>query len=237
MPRNINAVFSYITKLKITNKATPVPTCLMNTFEDYHVHANFNDHSSKDLSIQNALDLAKKIGLKTVAFTEHVRETSDWIPKYLEEIESCKNSYSGLNVISGFEAKILKDGKIDCSKDYSKDYFIIASFHSVFSDKQVWLEALKVAIKNHDVDVIGHIAPEPTFDLAKDELEELALLIKQEDKIVELNAKYHRPPERWLRVFQQQGVRFHLGSDAHSLQEIGQFEGIKDLISIANGEK
>ena len=60
----------------------------MNIKEDYHVHCNYNDHSMPDLTIQNVLKRAKEIDLETLAFTEHVRKTSDWIPKYLKEIET-----------------------------------------------------------------------------------------------------------------------------------------------------
>jgi histidinol phosphatase-like PHP family hydrolase len=55
-------------------------------------------------------------------------------------------------------------------------------------------------------------------------------------KIIELNAKYHRPPPKWLLKFKEQNIRFHLGSDAHSLQEIGNFSKISDLIAIVQDD-
>jgi histidinol phosphatase-like PHP family hydrolase len=220
----------------------------LNIKEDYHVHCNYNDHSAPDLTIQNVLRRAKEIGLQTLAFTEHVRKTSDWIPKYLKEIELYKkddndnnninssNNNFDLKVISGFEAKILADGSINCPEEYSKDYFLIASFHNVYGDKEVWLNALKRAIENPDVNVIGHIAPEPTFKLESSEVDTLASLIVENKKIVELNAKYHRPPSEWILIFKKRGVKFHLGSDAHSLQQIGQFVEISDLISLVDDD-
>jgi putative hydrolase len=202
--------------------------------QDYHVHCNYNDHSASDLTVKNIIARAEDIGLKVIALTEHVRRTSDWVPRYLGEIttEAATASGNKLKVISGFEAKILKDGSIDCCEEYSKDHFIVASFHTIFGDKRMWIEALKSAIQNPDVDVIGHLAPEPTFDLNDDELSELASLIFSNHKIIELNAKYHRPPPKWLVKFKEQDIRFHLGSDAHSLQEIGNFSKISDLIAI-----
>jgi histidinol phosphatase-like PHP family hydrolase len=220
----------------------------LNIKEDYHVHCNYNDHSAPDLTIRNALRRAKEIGLQTLAFTEHVRKTSDWIPKYLKEIELHKkddnnnnninssNNNFDLKIISGFEAKILADGSINCPEEYSKDYFLIASFHNVYGDKEVWLNALKRAIENPDVNVIGHIAPEPTFKLESSEVDTLASLIVENKKIVELNAKYHRPPSEWILIFKKRGVKFHLGSDAHSLQQIGQFVEISDLISLVDDD-
>src|SRR5215210_7414297 len=91
------------------------------------------------------------------------------------------------------------------------------------------------SIKSADIviiNTIGHLAPEPTFDLNDEELSELASLIFSNHKIIELNAKYHRPPPKWLLKFKEQDIRFHLGSDAHSLQEIGNFSKISDLIAV-----
>jgi putative hydrolase len=206
----------------------------LNKDQDYHVHCNYNDHSASDLTIKNVIACAEKIGLRVIALTEHVRRTSDWVPRYLDEIraETAAASSNKLRVIPGFEAKILRDGSIDCCEEYSRDYFIVASFHSIFGDKRIWIEALNTAIQNPDVDVIGHLAPEPSFDLNDDELSELASLIFSNRKIIELNAKYHRPPPRWLLKFKEHEVRFHLGSDAHSLEEIGDFSRVSDLIAI-----
>jgi histidinol phosphatase-like PHP family hydrolase len=212
----------------------------LNTKEDYHVHCNYNDHSSPDLTIRNVLRRAKEINLEALAITEHVRKTSDWIPKYLKEIDSQTKNYSenhdsNLRVISGFEAKILANGSVNCPEEYSKNYFLIASFHNIFGNKEIWINALKKAIENPDVDVIGHIAPEPTFTLETDEIDALASLIVENKKVVEINAKYRRPPPTWILTFNKRGVKFHLGSDAHSLQQIGQFEKISDLISLVSG--
>lgn len=203
----------------------------MNLREDYHIHSNYNDHSSSDLTIANVVRRAEELNLQTIAFTEHVRKTSRWLPEYLREIESFSKD-SPVRIIPGFEAKILADGSINCSEEYSKDYFLIASFHTLYNDKNVWLNALTNAIKNPNVDVIGHIAPEPTFRMELCEVQDLASLIVKNKKIIEINAKYHRPPREWIVLFMRMGVKFHLGSDAHHLEEIGQFAKISDLVSL-----
>ena len=211
----------------------------MDKNQDYHVHCNYNDHSASDLTVKNIITRGEKIGLRVIALTEHVRRTSDWIPRYLAEIRAetaAATSSNKLKLIAGFEAKILRDGSIDCCEEYSKDHFIVASFHTIFGDKRIWIEALKSAVQNPDVDVIGHLAPEPTFDLNDEELSELASLIFSNHKVIELNAKYHRPPPRWLLKFKEHQVRFHLGSDAHSLEEIGNFSRISDLIAMVQDD-
>ena len=202
---------------------------MINIKEDFHVHTSYNDHSSPDLNVASAVRYAESIGLRTLAFTEHVRRESNWIERYVNEIES-NNTRPGLKLITGFEAKILRDGSIDCLSKYSEDYFIIASFHTIYGNKEIWMNAIKNAIRNPDVNVIGHLAPEPSFSLDSEELIEICELLKEHGKIVELNAKYNRPPIDWVRKFKEHNVEFHLGSDAHSLNEIGEFSRIIGLV-------
>ncbi|MGI0048390.1 MAG: hypothetical protein ACREAW_02520, partial [Nitrososphaera sp.] len=121
---------------------------------------------------------------------------------------------------------------IDCPEQYAEEYFLVASFHTIFGNKTTWINALMKAIENPAVDVIGHLAPEPSFTLTVKETEEIASLLVTHDKIIELNVKYHRPPLDWLQMFKTKGIKFHLGSDAHTLHEIGRFEKISDLISV-----
>lgn len=206
---------------------------LLDLKKDYHVHSNYNDHSPQELSIEKVTSYAEKIDLNTLAFTEHVRKTSDWIPKYLEEIDKIVSSGTKTTIISGFEAKILKDGTVDFPTEY-EGHFLIASFHTRYNNKEDWLSALKSAIALPYVNVIGHLAPEESFDLTDDELVELSQLLKLNYKTVEINAKYRRPPMKWLRIFKDNNVNFHLGSDAHNLAEVGNFNSIRNLIEYVN---
>ena len=203
----------------------------MNLKEDYHIHTNYNDHSAVNLTIKNVIKEAERKGLELIALTEHVRKNSEWIPEYLNEISEYKEK-TKVKVVTGFEAKIMEDGSIDCREDIARDYFIIASFHTKYYDKTVWTNALKKAIENKYINVIGHLAPESSFQLDTKEIEEFAKLINKHKKIVEVNAKYKRPPENWIKVFIKNEVKFHLGSDAHSLTEIGNYESIIKLIKL-----
>ncbi len=203
----------------------------MNLKQDYHIHTNYNDHSDSNLTIKNVVKEAERKGLEIIALTEHVRESSKWIPTYLNEISNYKEK-TKVKVISGFEANILSDGNIDCREEIARDYFIIASFHTKYYDKAIWINALKKVIENKYVNVIGHLAPENSFHINTEEIEEFAKLLSKHDKTVEVNAKYKRPPENWVKIFIKRGVKFHLGSDAHSLSEIGNYASIIKLIKL-----
>jgi histidinol phosphatase-like PHP family hydrolase len=203
----------------------------MNLKEDYHIHTNYNDHSASNLTVKNVVMEAERKGLETIALTEHVRETSKWIPSYLMDISNYIQK-TNVKVIPGFEAKILSDGNIDCREEIARDYFIIASFHTKYHDKAIWINALTKAIENKYVNVIGHLSPESSFQIDSKEIDEFAELLIKHGKTVELNAKYQKPPESWIKIFMKRGVNFHLGSDAHSLNEIGNYESIIKLLKL-----
>jgi putative hydrolase len=204
---------------------------IMNLKEDHHVHTNYNDHSDSNLTVKNVVKEAERKGLQIIALTEHVRESSQWIHNYLNEISNYKEK-TNVKVIPGFEAKILSDGNIDCREEIARAYFIIASFHTNYYEKVIWINALKKVIKNRYVNVIGHLAPESSFQINTEEIEEFAKLLRKHDKIVEINAKYKSPPEDWVKIFIKKGVKFHLGSDAHSLDAIGNYKSIIKLIKL-----
>ena len=159
----------------------------MDKYQDYHVHCSYNAYSWRDLTIKNVIACAEKKGLKVIAITEHVRRTADWMPRYLNELraEASMVSSNKLKVLSGFEAKILKDGSIGCCEEYSRDSFIVTSFHTIYDDKSIWIQALYTAVQNLHVDLIGHLASESTFDLNNDKLSDLAYLISSNHKIID----------------------------------------------------
>ncbi len=199
--------------------------------EDYHIHCNYNDHSSSDLSVNNIIKKAENLDLQTIAITEHVRNNSHWTEKYLQEIKTIADTTS-INILNGFEAKILPDGEIDCPGIYLNDeFFIIASFHTKYHVKENWYNDLLKAIRNENVNVIGHLAPEPEFSLNFEEIKKLGEEISSNNKIIEINAKYMRPPLELLKIFKDLDVKFHLGSDAHKLNDIGNYDRIMHLIN------
>ncbi len=204
---------------------------MLNIHEDYHIHCNYNDHSAADLTVENIIKKANRKNLQKIAITEHVRKTSNWAEKYLEELDYYAKK-SEIKILKGFEAKILPDGDIDCPLSYlNEKFFIISSFHTKHSDKNIWYNALIKAIRNENVNVIGHLAPDPGILLNSDEIKIIGEEIVSNNKTVEINAKYMRPPMEFLKIFKDLKVPFHLGSDAHSLEEIGNFDRIKSLIN------
>ena len=46
---------------------------------DCHMHTSWTDGKNK---VEEMVNQAKKIGLKSIAFTEHVDERTDWFPEF-----------------------------------------------------------------------------------------------------------------------------------------------------------
>ena len=204
---------------------------ILNMKEDLHIHCNYNDHSSKDLTIPNIINKSESLDLERIAITEHVRKNSEWTKKYIDEL-NCYIPRTKIKILKGFEAKILEDGEIDCPAEFlNSQYFIIASFHTKYS-KDKWYDALIKAIQNLNVDVIGHLAPEVDFKINESEIRNIAELLVANGKKIEINSKYLRPPKEFLKIFKEYGVVLHLGSDAHAINDIGNFNRIKDLINL-----
>ena len=204
---------------------------ILNRKEDLHIHCNYNDHSSKDLTIPNIINKSESLDLERIAITEHVRKNSEWTKKYIDELKYYIPR-TKIKILKGFEAKILEDGEIDCPTDFlNNEYFIIASFHTKYT-KDKWYSALIKAIQNPNVDVIGHLAPEVDFKINESEIRNIAELLVANGKKIEVNSKYIRPPKEFLKIFKEYGVVLHLGSDAHAINDIGNFNRIKDLINL-----
>ena len=71
---------------------------------------------------------------------------------------------------------------------------IIASFHTFYPDKKIWMNALVKTVENPDVNIIGHLAPEQTFTLSIREIESLASKIVENEKVVEINCQVSSTP-------------------------------------------
>ena len=74
---------------------------LLNRQEDMHIHCNYNDHSDSNLTASNIVRVAEEKNLTKIAITEHVRKSSDWTNKYLDDVNG-QISKSKLKILVGF---------------------------------------------------------------------------------------------------------------------------------------
>ncbi|MGB9748362.1 MAG: PHP domain-containing protein [Candidatus Woesearchaeota archaeon] len=96
-----------------------------------HMHTKYSDGKN---SLRQMLKKSITIGYDLIAFSDHVRKSSDWVADYASEILKCKENFRGkIRILTSLEAKVIGfNKKIDISKnDLKKLDFLIASVHSV----------------------------------------------------------------------------------------------------------
>jgi DNA polymerase (family 10)/putative hydrolase len=186
----------------------------------WHIHTNYSD--GKD-DISDYCRRAVEIGIPLIAFTEHVRRNLSYnFNSFLEDIEAARNEFD-IIILSGCEAKVLPSGRLDVDDHVLKavDYPIF-SFHSFPEDLVLYVECLKMAIKNPYVNAWAHpgTLSYKKIDLPKNELAEIFSLMVERGVLLEINRKYDLPTERWLRVAKDCGVKMVKGSDVHQIADL-----------------
>jgi len=210
--------------------------------EDIHLHSNFSDGKN---SIEEMTKMAIKLGLKQIAFPEHVRRDTKWLDQYVAEIERIKKKYPQIKILSGIEAKVIDlEGNIDAKKEFFKKVdLVFGAFHripkgkeeyltreEIFSNKKrafkLWYQAMMKLLENKNVKIIAH----PTAILKKYKIrvptfakEKIAQKAKQYRKIFEINKKYKVPDKVFLKILKRNKIKFVYGSDSHSTKELKKY--------------
>jgi len=210
--------------------------------EDIHLHSDFSDGEG---SIEEMTLEAIKLGLKQIAFTEHVRRNTEWVDKYVAEIKRIKKKYPQIKVCSGIEAKVIDlKGNIDAKKEFFKKVdLVLGAFHriprgkeeylekeEILSDKkrtfELWYQAMMNLLENKNVDIIAH----PTAILKKYGIrlpnrakENIAKKAKRFNKTLEVNKKFKVPNREFLKILKKNKVKFSYGSDSHSIEEFKKY--------------
>ena len=186
--------------------------------------------------------------LNTVLFSEHARSSSiDWFKHFAQEIRSLKNN--NCKALVGAESKVLNfKGSIDISDEIKKECdYIMGSVHRFPGEKGInqlstiskysKKEAIEIefelsisALKNSDIDILGHpfgmtysrYNTEPPWK----KLNELIITAKKYNKAFEINSHYHKHPKNMIKKCLSVGTLISLGSNAHSIREIGKIQKI-----------
>jgi len=204
---------------------------------DKHIHTTWGDGRS---SVAELIAQAERIGLKQIAFTEHIRSESTYFPRYLKEIESTR-SYCDIDILVGFEAKIMNfSGAVDVSKSVIKKANIkIASVHrfplgrklvdpSKLSKgicQEIELELAIAAIKKRECNVLGHaggMSLKSHNEFPADFFEEIIIECKKNDVAFDLNSFYHMPViDNLKKMLRIHNPYVSFGSDAHHVNDLG----------------
>lgn len=205
---------------------------------DFHMHTNQTDgEGTIDTMIQRAVEK----GLERIAFTEHVRASTDWFVDFADAVREAASNYPTIDVLVGAETKVIDyHGDLDITVDIlKKSDIILGSVHSLPDGKggifdfselspselaEIEFNLAKGILKHSPVDVLAHpggmySARHGAFPI--NYFKELMYYAKVNDKAIECSSKYLKNPYDFLSICSEINPAISIGSDAHRAGEVG----------------
>ena len=197
---------------------------------DLHCHSRWSEGT---MTIREAAEKAKNLGLSYVAITDHSKSLGiahgldeERLAEQGKEIDALNEELEDFNVLKGIECDIKADGSMDLADSSLADLdFVVASVHSGFkNDEETMTSRMISAIHNEHVDAIGHptgriIQKRKPYPLDLDRVLEAAAA---QHVAMEINAY----PERLdlddvsCRKAMEAGAIMSIGTDAHALNQM-----------------
>jgi len=193
---------------------------------DLQCHTTASDGKN---SIKEMAEAARDYGLKFLAITDHSKRVTmakglddDAAEKHADAIREQNDSMRGFWLLAGIEVDILKSGKLDLEeKTLASLDWVVASIHYDRNmSRKAMTDRVVAAIESGVVHCLGHPLGriigqrEP---LAMD-MDRIFAACAENDVRIEINCQPERLdlPDNYCQSAQQAGVRFTLGTDAHS---------------------
>ena len=212
---------------------------------DYHMHSVWSDGYS---SIEGIVNYCIKRGLKAIGITDHYSHNTvkcsqimEDLPGYFEELRSVSRAYRDkILLMKGIEIDTRtcvfdspEESRLLTSKKF--DYYLFEYVTDNFGAGANFLpyknNRMPLILLNRIIDFKKLLPKECSVGLAhaylhilpKEELEEAIEIIIDEDIFVELNSTYQNyKMDGFERIFETDEIKLSLGSDAHTLHQIGQ---------------
>ncbi|OBK18061.1 PHP domain-containing protein [Mycobacterium asiaticum] len=197
---------------------------------DLHLHSNWSDGSAP---IEEMMATAVSLGHEYCALTDHSPRLTianglspDRLRKQLDVIDSLREDFAPMRILTGIEVDILDDGSLDQDPDLlDRLDIVVASVHSKLSmDEAAMTRRMVRAVSEGQADVLGHctgrlvsgnrgIRPESKFDAEK-----VFTACRDHGTAVEINSRPERrdPPTRLLNLARDIGCVFSIDTDAHA---------------------
>jgi DNA polymerase (family 10) len=192
---------------------------------DLHTHSTYTDGRA---SIEQMARRARDCGLEYFAVTDHSRRLTmvhgldpERLHEQWREIEQIGTHLDGITILRGIEVDILEDGSLDLPDEVLAELdWVVASVHyKLEQDPQEMTRRLVRAIRNPNVDVIGHPSGRlighrqpSSFDLG-----EVLHAAHEEGCALEVNSQPDRLDltDTACMAAKQAGVKLVVSSDAH----------------------
>lgn len=129
---------------------------------DLHMHTTATDGAASILEMAEA---AKARGLKYIAITDHSKRVTmangldaTRLRQHWRNIEKAREKISGIEILRGIECDILEDATLDLDDEVlsEADWVIAVLHYGLKQPREQIMQRLLNAIRNPNVDVIGH---------------------------------------------------------------------------------
>ena len=201
---------------------------------DFHVHTDWSEGAN---SISEMVEAAKKLGYEYIAVTDHSRAlgvahglSEERLLDEIKEINKLNDGLDDFHVFAGIEVDIKADSNLDLPDNILKQCeVVIAALHT--GQRQTRKEItgrLLTAMESENVDIIAHptgriIGKREEYDVDIDVLLDAAA---STGTVLEINAHPARLDLSDInsRKGKNKGVRFAIGTDAHSASRLRNME-------------
>ena len=203
---------------------------------DTHTHTVYSDGSG---AIADNIAAAEERGLRLLAITDHSHYLGPrTFNRYVREVKRWAED-SNVKVLAGIEGNITSGG-VDVPDWMAKRLdFVIASVHEWLETPEEYLELVKAALMDENVDVIGHFgASFPYIGFpGVDELREILELAEANGKAFEISSRYRVPDVEFIGECIQRGIKLTFASDAHSPRRVGNVGWSERVFLRAGGDE
>jgi DNA polymerase (family 10) len=200
---------------------------------DLHTHSSYTDGR---VSIKEMASAARELGMEYLAITDHSKRIAmahglnpAGLRKQRREIERVQREV-GIRVLRGIEVDILDDGALDLPDDAlaELDWVVASAHYKLAQNSRDMTRRLVRAIRNPNVDVIGHPSGRllgereaSTFDWG-----EVLHAAREEGCALELDSQADRLDltDTACLAARREGVWIVISSDAHHPHEFAMLE-------------
>jgi len=222
---------------------------------DLHIHTIFSDGN---ITIPQLLHVLKVKNLTLVAVTDHYSEYVRIKNRMFgTEIVGYLDSLKGTGLLRGVEVEIFGDGSISISKQRSTMCdFVLGGIHSLdginfWRDLKPILNpsryveciriALEAAMESQIIDALVHVTwlPEAIRSQSKklithEWMKSLTHTALDNNVAIELSGAWEVPNVEFVRLCLKHGVKVSVGSDAHTVKEIGNVAYPLKILNLVN---
>lgn len=205
---------------------------------DFHIHTNQTDGTD---TIETILKKAKEKNIISIAFTEHVREETDWFDSFADNVRKSAEKFPEITVFVGCETKALDNkGRLDVTdKILGKCDIVLGSVHRIQKDKNEYIDFSQIdpfrlaelelemsigMLENSPIDVLAH--PGGMYSsryggYPTNYFKEMMRVSAGNGKAIEVNSMYLKNAYDFFEASSHINPYISIGSDAHKADDIG----------------